>query len=456
MRWFPLWLLAGCPAPAPEDTGPHEVPWAARRSRLADEIAHPRGLTPMRAITHLHSPYSHDACDDDGLIDGVVNEPCLQDLRRGLCDAAIDVAFLTDHPAHMAEFEYGDLWHPRDGDGVVEHDDAPVGGLVTCDGGGTSAWLPGFEDELMPLAMERHVAGTASERDDRYNRSDAETVGMLRDTGGLVFVAHTEGRDLADLQALQGAGLVGVELFNLHAAFAPDKREEDLGLDPYSWLGDIAPFTDEDGEAEPDLLFLAVHGEHTPSVAAWDALLRDGPMVGIAGTDAHQNVLRTVLRDGERVDSYRRMMIWFTNHVLADGTDALAVKAALAAGRSYAAFEVLGVPDGFDFHLERGGGVVEMGGSAPDGEIVLVCPKLSATSPRGPLDPEITATVFKDGVAWATGCGRHPTDGPGVYRARVDILPHHLEPFLLDTDGRFVRTYPWVYSNAVRVGLDGR
>ena len=47
-----------------------------------------RGLQPARGIVHLHSPYSHDACDNmprDPLPLGAPNEACLDDLRSALC-----------------------------------------------------------------------------------------------------------------------------------------------------------------------------------------------------------------------------------------------------------------------------------------------------------------------------------------------------------------------------------
>src|SRR5690349_9097195 len=65
-----------------------------------------RGLVPARGIIHLHSPYSHDACDgnprgDTGL--GPVNEDCLADLRAGLCTTRMDFAAVTDHDDSMAD-----------------------------------------------------------------------------------------------------------------------------------------------------------------------------------------------------------------------------------------------------------------------------------------------------------------------------------------------------------------
>src|SRR4029079_14923524 len=68
-----------------------------------------RGLVPARGIVHLHSPYSHDACDNkprDPLPLGTPNEPCLNDLRAALCAEKIDFAALTDHGTSMADEEF--------------------------------------------------------------------------------------------------------------------------------------------------------------------------------------------------------------------------------------------------------------------------------------------------------------------------------------------------------------
>lgn len=444
-------LLLACRGDDPvESDVPDFVPWSGELAPIGEETTGPRGYRPLRAIVHLHSPISHDACDNG---DGADNPACLQDLRDALCRTRVDAAFLTDHPAHAAGRDYEALLSPQPGDELVtDATGAPYANRVTCDDGHVVTWYPGIEDELMPLALDRHVADDAATNDAIYNGYDAATVAAERDAGAAVWLAHGEGRDRADLEALHDAGLVGLELFNLHAAFDPENREL-LGLDPYGWIGDIVPFTDTAGTAEPDLLVLAVLSEQAPSVAHWDALLQRGPIAGAAGTDAHQNAMPTVLRDGERGDSYRRMLRWFSNVLLADGDDAGAAEAALRAGRVYVAFEVLGTPSGFDVYVQSGDATYEMGADAPAGTLVVACPTLSASSPRGEAAPEITTTVLRDGVPWQTGCGSFAVDGPAVYRVRADIVPRHLEPFLGGDPEPWMKAYPWVYSNAIRVGF---
>lgn len=446
-----LFILACSPKSEPRDTAPETVPWSGELAPLAAEIGPTRGYRPARAIVHLHSPWSHDACDNG---EGAENPECLADLREGLCRTAVDAAFFTDHPSYAATHPYDELFQAQPGDEPVLGDDGqPYASRISCEGGHEVLWLPGIEDELLPVGLDRHVSEDLSEADAIYNQGTAEAIAAEAAAGAVVLMAHTEGKDLATLTALQDAGLQGTEIFNLHAMFDPDIREENLGLDGLGWLTAIGPFNSDEDTAEPDLLFLAVLQEQAVSLERWDALLARGPMVGTAGTDAHQNVLPLALRDGERGDSYRRMMRWFSNVLLVEGEDGGGYEAALAAGRLYVAFEVLGTPLGFEFHLESGGETWEMGSDAPEGTLVVDCPDLSPSSPRGLDAPEVSATVFKDGLPWKTGCGAHETDGPGVYRVRVDMVPWHLQDFLGKDPAPWMVSYPWIYSNAIRVGL---
>ena len=384
-------LIGGGSKAAEDSSGPADDgtrAWNGGLERSDAVWPEQRGLVSLRSIIHLHSPWSHDACDGDGLLYGEVNQPCLDDLRYALCKDAIDVAFLTDHPSYAAEQDYQPLLMAQPSDTLVDEGAGPVGVRIDCEEGGSSLWLPGFEDEFMPVAIDRHVPGDAAERDRLYNDATDEGMSASIAAGATILQAHTEGRDLEDLKQRQDWGMNGVELFNLHAMFGPDIREEDLGLDPFGWTSDATPFTSPDGTAEPDLLFLAVLQDQPPSLQKWDALMARGPMVGTAGTDAHQNTIPIDLRDGERGDSYRRMLRWFSNVILAEGNSPSQAQAALQAGQLYVAFEALGTPSGFDyFFTDSAGAVHEMGSATGLGTISLSCPTLSANSPRGSTSP---------------------------------------------------------------------
>ncbi len=455
-----LLALFACSGPDTdtETDVPQTTPWSGDLVPLTSEVATTRGFEHARTLVHMHSPWSHDACDGDGIIDGEVNAECLDDLRSALCSQSIDVAFFSDHPSNAADQTYEQWSHPQAGDTPAMLGSVQVGDYINCDSGHRVLWLPGIEDETMPVAFDRHVADTTDENHRLYNNSDAEAMTAFADAGAVILQAHTEGRPIEQLTERQDLGMQGVEIFNLHAMFAPDIRQEDLGLDPLGWATGIAPFTSPEGTAEPDLMFLGVLENQPPSLEKWNALMQRGPMVAVGGTDAHQNTLPLDLRDGERGDSYRRMMRWFANVLLVTGDTPEAYETALAAGRNYISFHALGTPDNFDFHVEGDDGTIyEMGSTAPSGGIVNVsCPTLSATSPHGELSPEVTVRVYKDGVVWKEGCAEglgFPIDEDGAYSVQVEITPNHLLPFLGDEPDPFLRPYPWILSNAVRVGL---
>ena len=454
-----LLVLAACqPTPDSSDTGPSAVPWSGDLPSLQGELGLVRGFTPLRAIVHLHSPYSHDACDGEGFVDGVLDESCLAEERDGLCRVGVDVAFLTDHPAYAATVPWQDTLLVRGDDEIVELDGRPVASRIRCEGGHEVLWVPGFEDELMPVGIEESTVPPGDELVALYNRDDAEAIAAMQAAGALVLQAHPEERSAEELARRQDDGLAGLELYNLHALLDPGECEEIYGLDAFGWVQDIGPFSDEDGTAEPDLLFLAFHQELLPNVERWDQLAARGPAIGTAGTDAHRNVLPILLRDGERPDGFRRNMRWFSNHLLAREPGFAGAEEALASGRSYAAFEVLGTPDGLAFWYEEADGTArEMGEQAsPGGSLHLDCPLLSPSSPRdGSGPPEISATVFRDGQPWQEGCGAWEVAEPGVYRVRIDILPSHLAGFLGEDPAPFLHAFPWVYTNPIRVAEGG-
>ncbi len=458
-----LLAAVGCAAgdgdPGDDDSGGgwERIPWSADLPPLRDDIAAPRGFVPQRAILHVHSPYSHDACDGAGYVDGVLDLECMAQMREGFCRTSVDVAYLSDHPDYAAWQEFADLALMHDGSTAVEVGGEVVAGRFSCDGGHEVLYLVGIEDELMPLGLDRHAAAAGQEAHDLYNGSGVELFEAVEAAGGMVFQEHPEAREMDLLRERQDMGLVGLEIFQLHALLDPDAREEIYGLERFGWIDDIGPFTDPESTAEPDLLFAAFHQEMGPNVERWDALAARGRMVGIAATDAHRNVLPMELRDGERPDGYRRNFRWFSNVLLtAEAGDPQAADDAVRAGRLYVAFEAFGTPDGLAFWVEdRSGNDVEMGAacsSCVGGTLHLTCPGLSPSSPRDGGDPPaIDATVFRSGEPWQAGCGSWEIEEPGQYRVRVDITPTHLREFFGDDPDPYLHAYPWVYTNIIDV-----
>jgi hypothetical protein len=212
----------------------------------------------------------------------------------------------------------------------------------------------------------------------------------------------------------------------------------------------------------PDLAIMPIFTEDPRYLERWGTVLASGVRrVTTMGTDAHRNTFPEKLPDGERVDSFRRMLQWFSNHLRvqpeADGTwDDRHVKDALAAGRLYGAFEYMGYPEGFDAYVEAAGQVHEIGD-----EVDLVdAPEIVAVRPgvRG-LDPDVEAPEITLHVLRAIDGGFEEvasTDGPqlrmtpreaGAYRVEVRIVPRHLTTWLGAYTDLAAQARPWIYAN---------
>jgi len=431
--------------------------WQKSSPPSSTSLGNIRQFVTARGIIHSHSPYSHDGCDGEGLdANGQPDATCVAHLRQGMCDAAEDFVFLTDHASNMAQAGMNELLFIQPGDEpLTDPDGEPFGNFIPCTDGRRVLLMTGNENTLMSVGIDRHVPGDWKSRKTTYEGDGAATVDAMHDVGALVFLAHTESRSPDYLKTIP---VDGVEIFNIHAAIDPDIRKDYLGLDAYAAGASILPFTrqDEDGP-QPDLAILGFL-QYLPQYGQlWDPMLAERHVTGSVGTDVHENSFPGMMRDGERGDSFRRLMRWISNVALVDGVLAPStVKAAVKAGRSYVAFEILGVPAGFDFHAEDAGGIIEMGGQAkPGAAIVVQAPKVWN------LDPAVDAPVITMKLLRiANGATKTIAEGndirvdsaeAGVYRVEVLITPNHLKPYLGETPETYIREYPWVLSNAIRI-----
>jgi hypothetical protein len=441
--------------------GPERPPWSPELPSAAAAMGGQRGLVPARGIIHLHSPYSHDACDGEPRdeVTGAVDEECLQHLRDALCAVRIDFAGITDHDASMADEEFGTLLLQRGSDQLVMNGDLPVASRMTCPNGHQVLFTVGGENDLMPVAVDQHPEGVTGDALHAYYNADTpEAVAAFRANGGLAWQPHSEQRSVDHIRERAPDGM---EIYQLHANIDPDIRRDWLGLDSAGAIQAVAEFADTgDLELEPDLALISFLSPNTNSIDKWDALLGEGMRIsGSGGTDAHENSLPITLRDGERGDSYRRMLRWFANIALVeDPGDPLQIEDAYRGGRFFVAFELFGTPVGFD--LQATGGV-EMGGTvgAADGATIeLTLPAVYQLDPGLPA-PAIRGRILHAGASGVTevasGPGpvlSAPLDAAGAYRAEVIIAPHHLGPYLghlgtADAD----REHVWIYSNPIYV-----
>jgi hypothetical protein len=439
--------LNGCPPGPP----PIWYPAAVYRSVPAPG---PRGFLDRRGLIHAHSVYSHDACDGMPVKNGVRDPVCFDDFRRGLCQTQHDFVMLTDHNTSFADTPYPDvlLYRPERGDQLVERDGKPVASWAGCPDGSRALILAGCEAGTMPVGLDEHVADQPT-RSDIYNAITADAIEALRTKDAVALVSHTENWTVVQLEDLP---LDGFEMYNLHANLI-------LNLNRAVQL--LLRLNDP-GLMQSDLIVLGIMSEDPRYLTRWGSVLASGTKrVTTMATDCHRNTFQQLLPDGERGDSYRRMMLWFSNHLLlrpeADGSwDDRHLKEALRAGRLYGAFEVMGYPEGFDYHAEAGGQSYEMGEDVQlaDQPILRVTrPSVRHLDPtREP--PKMTLRIlraidggFEEVASGESALAFSPTQ-PGAYRAEVRMVPLHLREDLgNDATSLLARDFVWIYANAIYV-----
>jgi hypothetical protein len=455
MRVMVLFVLAACGGDGgPPADQPPAWEKGLPEARVIGERWGARGLTAARGIVHLHSPFSHDACDGKPRdTAGVPNEPCLQDLRAALCTTRIDFAALTDHDASMADEDFQTLFSMRSGDTPVMVGADQIASRIHCEGGHEVLVSIGGENDLMPIMLDRHPPGTISERHAIYNGNDATAAAAFRTAGGLVWVAHTESKTLENLRDVVPNG---IEVYNLHANIDPEIRKDYLGLPSGGALAAAAEFADTNpGHPEPDLAMLAFLDPNRPAIQKWNVLLGEGYRIAAtAGSDAHQNAIPITFADGERGDSYRRVLRWFGNiAIVADPHDPVQIEAAIAAGRMFTVHEILGTPEGFDVRATSGADTYEIGQSVPAGA------RLTIDVPTVRGLGTLPAPVIRTRVYWIERGGAVTelvsTENPqvnlnlgatGAYRIEISIVPRHLGPYLGDLGTELADAeLPWIY-----------
>ncbi|MCB9730058.1 MAG: hypothetical protein H6746_16430 [Deltaproteobacteria bacterium] len=467
-----------------------------------------RGLSEVRAIIHLHSGFSHDACDEAFEKSGEAELPwsCVHRMKAALCREQIAVAFMTDHPSFMRDQPFADLLYaePEAGDIVLtEGDGTPWGVSFQCPEGqgaldGRMILVVGFEGpHTMPIGLRKHLEDH-SLYGIRFSDStppadlDALTAGV-RAAGGRVTIAHSEETDLS-WQTIADHDVPAMELYNFHANFNQVLNEGDL----FGALSTLDAFIDDSpGAPEADLAGLAMLGTYPEAaLEKWRRVSVARPITAIAGSDVHENVLLPALGpsiildelaldaphvakalevggpllmgDGERLDAYERIFRWVQNRVLIDGeADPLAaVEAGIDAGRLIVVFELLGNAVGVDLLAELQDGTLrEMGSTVPAGSTLWV------RSPDAPVPgrnarwtdgsaAELHASVIRttaegsETVATLDGPGQWrslPLDAPGSYHLEVTLRPLHLAASLGPRDDLAGFTYRWVETNAIRV-----
>lgn len=418
-----------------------------------------RGWEVIRGIIHLHSNYSHDACDGFGFINDELNMRCLEQLREAFCTTNQQYIMLSDHKDPFSDFEFPEvlLYLEEEGDTLVYAGNDPVANIIHCDDGNDVILWVGNENSLMPLGMVRMPDGDAAARRHYLGSDDATTAQSMKDDlEAIVIVNHAEGWTYDEIMAIP---VDGIEVYNLHANIIPGMAAPgivQLITDVFSFLFPLS----ESGHA--DLVMLTFLIENEIAAGHWDRLLDQRRTLGVLGTDAHRNSLPFPLMDGDRADSYRRMMRWFANYLLVDEVSADSVKSTIAQGRLYGAFQVFGEPMGFDFWAEDSlKGEYDMGDEVqlvPGLTLHVKCPEFWGMNYSLAPEPDFTLKIIKAGPTGGTvvaeaenGDIQYTVSEPGAYRATVTVVPHHLEPWLGTDWERFIREYPLIYANPIYV-----
>ncbi len=414
----------------------------------------PRGLIDRRGLIHAHSVYSHDACDGMPVVNGVRDPVCFDDFRRGLCQSKHDFVMLTDHDESFGDTPYPEalLYRADRGDELVMHDGNPAASWSGCPDGSHALIMAGCESGTMPVGLEEHVADQPA-RSEIYEAMTAEAIEALRAKGAVALVSHTENWTVAQLHDLP---LDGFEMYNVHANL----------LLNVSKAAQFVLRLNDPGLMAPDLILLGIISEDPRYLTRWGSVLASGEKrVTTMATDCHRNTFKQLMQDGERVDSFRRMMMWFSNHLLvqpkADGSfDDRDLKEALRAGRLYGAFEVMGYPEGFDYHAEVGSQTFEMGAEVQltDQPVLHVArPSVRHLDPNHE-PPQLTLRIlraidngFEEVASGSAALAFTPTQA-GAYRAEVRMVPLHLrEDLRNDATAVLAHDFVWIYANAIYV-----
>lgn len=490
------------PEETAEETGPDV------EDIVEDEVVRPPSPYVMvRGLIHMHSPYSHDACDGHGLEGGVPDAVCMAELRAAPCIAGLDFVALTDHPDYMRDYPLEDdmLYMPALGDSLVMDGDDPVANRVDCPDGSEVMFTVGFEsNHSMPLGFRRHMPSP-----DLYEGIDDTTPldralelnAAVEAAGAVKGVVHSEGPEIS-AGRIDEAGFEAMEWYNTHANIMELIGGDTITGEPadvINTLGILEDFLIGSSGPHPDLVLVAaLPMMPMEGFAKWEEVQRGRPITGLLGSDAHRNVsvdpvcsgiwqtlcelLATlypstltllisggaiVLNDGDRIDSYQRIARWVENRVFVTEMTFDQLGEALRAGRGYGLFSVFGDPEGFAFEGYAGSTYVAMGDTV-HGEVTLrLQAPLHPTALAGaPFTEEQAMTALVrvllkriDATGTSTvreldnlGEGLEETfTQPGAYYVEVWLRPYHLETALASQSDLASAEYLWLITNPIRL-----
>jgi hypothetical protein len=466
------------------------------------EISYYSPLKKLRGVLHVHSPYSHDACDGAGYVDGILNMACLDSLRNAMCQAKLDFAFLNDHPEFVSSISNTErlLYFPAKGDQLIfdNKESIAIANRMPCEGGGEVVIMAGYEHKhTLPLGVHKHTADP-----DFYFRSYDSIddlpakIQILKDAGAVTSVSHSESGGLS-AEGIVEAGFDSMEWYNPHGSILNMLGGDILDKEPaetISLLLDFGLFIF--GDAHPDLIYLKLL-PYWPEAGftKWKKVLQSKAITGVLGSDVHQNVgvapqcdgaalsilcealagqeagiLSLVvngggitLNDGERFDSYGRVFRWVQNQVFAKSNHPVDIAQALRKGRNIGEFTVFGDATDFEFYFKQDETIWLMGDSIHGAATLhTTVPKIPSSRFNVPFDtsqqPEVYLKVFRTDsngtelLLESSQSGANISrllESSGAYHVEVWIKPHYLKKALADQTDMTERSYLWLITNPV-------
>lgn len=509
---FALTLIAGCG----NDTSgvehiPEETPAPATPTPAPTPEPEPM-WTEMRGVVHVHSPFSHDACDGDGLPGGAPDALCLEDLRTSICESGVRFVALTDHPSHMQDYAFEQvlLHDATAGDQLVMEAGVAIGNQMACPGGARVLVTAGYEsDHTMPLGMKGHLAPSLyAGVSDATPLADAQAlVEGLKAGGAVAALAHSEEADLS-AERIVDAGFEAMEWYNPHGNFKTILGGDVIVGDPEAAAQLLEGFGSfllgSESGANADLIYLLLLPMWPEEgFEKWRTVQRERHVTGLLGSDVHQNISidplcdgdpalqaacdllaiayphwitellaggQIVLTDGERIDGYDRIFRWLDNRVLALEPTPQSIGAAIRQGRSFGVFRVFGEPEGFAYTAAFADGVDRAMGADREGPATL---RVMVPRPEALMDggPQFTAeeaalanlrvrlfktdaagtSVIRDEVLAPAAILEQTVQAPGAYHVEISITPHHLAAALGEESALAQTEYLWVITNPIRV-----
>ena len=367
--------------------------WAALRTDERFGAPSAPGPSEWVGVVHVHTSHS----DGGGTLD---------DVAVAASESALDFVVVTDHNLWAERH-----WQYREETLLIIGEEArvPGGHLLVIDGED-----PGGRSTEWPEHMQ----------------ADASHPGPAVPPGAAFrIVAHPEGPGRPWL-IWDTAHFDAIEIWN----WDTDWRDDSVG----DWVRALPLLPFQSTSALARLV-----DRPSTSLARWDALLRDAPVVGICSVDAHARVPLTRTRFLP-FPAYRHLFRLARQHVLLDGEptgeadqDGGLVVDALRGGRGYCGFD--GIADARGLSVQ----VVSAGEVAGLGQRIVWTEGTTLRVSLPNVGEPTTLTVVRDGVAI------HETSepilemvlsGPGAYRIEATIRPEAL-----------ARALPWIYSNPIFV-----